>query len=155
MNHAASWALPPRMCLTTCHIRRRILQPVYSWSRTLGMKPPAAQHIRCKTLRPRDSRCRISNSACCPNWTQTFLAVAQALACEVFSKHPSVHPQTIDGLEFGRFKIPRRFTVHDMVGSFGQHRLKPVPLNSRPIRYERGFFASYFLQLVEQRLRIF
>ena len=56
MNHSASLAMPRRIARGMCHIRRRILHPVYSWSRTLGMKPQSAQHIRCKTSRPRDSR---------------------------------------------------------------------------------------------------
>jgi hypothetical protein len=56
MNHPASLAMPPPMCLVTCYTRRRILHPVYSWSRTLGMMVQAAQRIRCKTSRPRDSR---------------------------------------------------------------------------------------------------
>src|ERR1700758_1866071 len=56
MNHSASLAMAPRMSLATCHIRRRILHPAYSWSRTLRMQPQSAQHIRCKTSRPRDSR---------------------------------------------------------------------------------------------------
>src|SRR5215831_7095691 len=62
MNHS-SRPMPERMRLATCHIRRRILQPVYSWSRTLGMKPQSAQHIRYKTSRPRDSRFHTSRTS--------------------------------------------------------------------------------------------
>src|SRR5215472_1237069 len=63
MNHLDSLAMPPRMSRSTYRIRRRIWRPVCFWHRTLGMKPQWAQHTRCKTSRPRDSRLRTSRTS--------------------------------------------------------------------------------------------